>query len=62
MKIKANCSFSSSSISMYKGEVKECDNQVMLQDLLQAGYVEEVKNTNSKKKGKGGQGEGKGDR
>lgn len=42
MKIKALVSFSGA-FSMYKGETKECNDKVILQDLLQAGYVEEVK-------------------
>jgi len=27
---------------MHKGEVKECNDEVVLQDLLKAGYIEEV--------------------
>lgn len=42
MKIKALVSFSGA-FSMYKGEIKECSDNAILQDLLQAGYVEEVK-------------------
>lgn len=42
MKIKALVSFSGA-FSMYKGEIKECSDKAILQDLLQAGYVEEVK-------------------
>ncbi len=42
MKIKALVSFSGA-LSMYKGEIKECSDKAILQDLLQAGYVEEVK-------------------
>jgi hypothetical protein len=42
MKIKAMVSFSGA-FSMYEGEIKECNDKVILQDLLQAGYVEEVK-------------------
>lgn len=41
MKIKALVSFSGA-FSMYKGEIKECSDNAILQDLLQAGYVEEV--------------------
>lgn len=42
MKIKALVNFSGA-LSMYKGEIKECSDNAILQDLLQAGYVEEVK-------------------
>ena len=42
MKVKALVGFSGA-FSMYKGEIKECNDNVILQDLLQAGYVEEVK-------------------
>jgi len=42
MKIKALVSFSGA-FSMHKGEIKECSDNAILQDLLQAGYVEEVK-------------------
>lgn len=42
MKIKALVSFSGV-FSMYKGEIKEYSDNAILQDLLQAGYVEEVK-------------------
>lgn len=42
MKIKALVSFSGA-FSMYKGEIKECSDNAILQDILQAGYVEEVK-------------------
>lgn len=42
MKIKALVSFSGA-FSMYKGEIKECNDKVILQDLLQAKYVEEMK-------------------
>lgn len=41
MKVKALVSFSGA-FSMYKGEVKECNDKVVLQDLLQAGYIEKV--------------------
>lgn len=49
MKVKALVSFAGA-FSMYKGEEKECNDKVILQDLLKAGYVEEVKSR--KKKGK----------
>ena len=42
MKIKALVCFSGA-FSMCKGEIKECNDKVILQDLLQANYVEEVK-------------------
>jgi len=42
MKVRALVSFSGA-FSMYKGEIKECSDKAILQDLLQAGYVEEVK-------------------
>ncbi|QUH21083.1 hypothetical protein [Alkaliphilus sp. B6464] len=48
MKVKALVSFSGA-FSMYKGEVKECSDKVILQDLLQAGYIEEVKEEKAKK-------------
>lgn len=41
MKIRAIVSFSGV-ISMAKGSEMEYDNDVVLQDLLQAGYIEEV--------------------
>lgn len=44
MKVRALVSFAGT-FSMYKGEEKECNNKVILQDLLKAGYVEEVKVT-----------------
>lgn len=49
MKVKALIGFGGA-FSMYKGEVKECNNNVILQDLLKIGYVEEVK-VDKKKKG-----------
>lgn len=47
MKIKALVSFSGK-LSMHKDEITEYGNKAVLQDLLQAGYVEEVKNNDSK--------------
>lgn len=41
MKIKAKVSFSGV-LSMGLGEIRECDNEELLEDLIQAGYVEEV--------------------
>ncbi len=49
MKIKALVSFSGA-FSMYKGEIRECNDKVILQDLLQAKYVEEVKEEKPKAK------------
>ena len=49
MKVKALVSFAGA-FSMYKGEEKECNDKVILQDLLKAGYIEDVKV--NKKKGK----------
>ncbi len=42
MRIKALVSFAGI-LTMHKGEELEHDNPVVLQDLLQAGYVEEIK-------------------
>lgn len=42
MLVKAKVSFAGA-FTMYKGEVKECNNPVVLQDLLQAEYIEEAK-------------------
>lgn len=47
MKVRALISFSGE-ISMYKGEVRECNNKVILQDLLEAKYIEKVKETKTK--------------
>lgn len=41
MKIKALTSFAGS-LTMGKGQVMECDDEVVLQDLLKAGYIERV--------------------
>ena len=43
MKVRAKVSFAGA-FSMYKGEVRECNDDVTLLDLLQAGYIEEVQN------------------
>ena len=40
MRVKALCSFSGS-ITMSKGEIRECDDEAVLSDLIRAGYVEE---------------------
>lgn len=42
MKIKALCSFSGA-FTMAAGEIRECEDSYILEDLLQAGYVEEAK-------------------
>jgi len=42
MKIKALVSFSGA-LSMYAGEEREYGDKAVLLDLLQAGYIEEVK-------------------
>ena len=49
MKVRALVSFAGV-FSMYKGEEKECNDKVILQDLLSCGYVEEVKATKKKVK------------
>lgn len=41
MRIRAVENFSGS-ISMSKGEERELDNELLLMDLLKAGYIEEV--------------------
>lgn len=41
MKVKALISFAGA-FTMAKGEIKECSDKTILQDLLQAGYVEKV--------------------
>ena len=47
MKIKAKVGFSGV-LSMGKGEIREYDNEAVLSDLLQAGYIEEVTTDNEK--------------
>ena len=41
MKIKAKISFCGK-LSMGMGEVRDCDDEAVVADLLRAGYVEEV--------------------
>lgn len=41
MEIRALCSFSGR-ITMAKGEIRDCDNEYVVNDLLRAGYVEAV--------------------
>lgn len=48
MRIKALKSFSGV-LSMHIGEEREYDNEVVLSDLLQAGYIEEIKPGKPKK-------------
>ena len=48
MKIKALVSFSGA-FSMCIGEEMECSDKVILQDLLGAKYIEEIKETKPKK-------------
>lgn len=42
MKVKALRGFAGA-FSMHKGQILECNDNVMLQDLLSCNYVEEVK-------------------
>ena len=48
MKIKALCSFAGR-VSMAKGEVKDCENMDVVNDLLDSGYVEAVETPSLKK-------------
>ncbi|GAA0763850.1 hypothetical protein [Clostridium sartagoforme] len=41
MKVKAKVSFAGT-FSMISGEIKECGDKAILQDLLKAGYIEKV--------------------
>lgn len=45
---KALVSFSGK-ISMSKGQVREIKDNVIIEDLLKAGYIEEIKPTKKKK-------------
>ena len=49
MRIKALESFSGA-FSMHKGEIRECEDKEVIKDLLQAGYIEEVKTEKQPKK------------
>jgi hypothetical protein len=49
LKVKALVSFSGI-VTMTQGEVKEIPNKEIYQDLLRAGYVEEVKGKPTKRK------------
>lgn len=42
MKIRALTSFSGKAITMYKGEVREVADKSLLEDYLNAGFIEEV--------------------
>ena len=42
MKIKALCSFAGV-VSMAKGEIRDCENMDVVNDLLESRYVEKVK-------------------
>lgn len=42
MLVRAKVGFAGA-FSMHCGEVKECNDKVILQDLKKAGYIEEVK-------------------
>ena len=50
MKIRAVENFSGL-ISMRKGEERELEDELLLKDLLEAGYVEEVAPVQQKKRG-----------
>lgn len=52
MKIKALTSFAGT-LTMANGEIVECSNKVLVNDLLRAGYVEEVTEEKKPKKGAG---------
>lgn len=49
MKIRALVSFSGA-LTMFPGEEMECNDKVVLQDLLNAGYIEEVQTTPKSKR------------
>lgn len=40
MKVKAVTNFSGPSLTMSKGEIRDYDNEVVISDLLEAGYIE----------------------
>lgn len=52
MLVRAIENFASTVFPINKGEVKECSNKAILQDLLKCGYVEEVKQETTPKGGK----------
>ena len=49
MKVKALVNFSGI-VSMSKGEEKDIENKFILEDLIRAGYIEEVKASKKKVK------------
>lgn len=50
MRVRARVSFAGA-FSMYRGEERECGDSAVLQDLLKAGYIEEVNQKAATKKG-----------
>lgn len=50
MLVRAKVSFAGA-FSMYKDEVKECSDKAVLEDLLKAGYIEEVEQEKTTMKG-----------
>lgn len=51
MKVKATIAFSGT-VSMAKGDIKEIPKGAVLDDLLNAGYVEEVKDSDNEPEAK----------
>lgn len=51
MLVRAIENFASTAFPINKNEVKECSDKAILQDLLQAGYVEEAKQEKTTPKG-----------
>ena len=49
MKVKALISFSGPSVSMARGTTAEITDEVILQDLLRAGYVEAAETAKTEK-------------
>ena len=43
MLVKALKSFAGIKVSMYEGEIQEVEDKDILSDLLNAGYIEEIK-------------------
>lgn len=54
MLVKAKVSFAGATFNMAKDEVKECNDNVILQDLLSCDYIEEVKPVTDEKPTKRG--------
>lgn len=48
MKVRALTSFSGKAITMYKGEVREVADKSLLEDYLNAGFIEEVVSSTKK--------------